>query len=200
MKHLKHFNESIHSEDDVSDILLEFIDGGFLTFKSISFENSWDQAGNKVIGASIHYNYIISEEFKKINSDNIQKYLTNLSRFSQTCNRWSLEFFIFRNELTVIGAAPEYIQEFSKNNQFILFSYSDRSTIWTGYRDVSISARFNKNLEFFIVLEPLEHGKIKDVEKFISDKIKIGKGYRLEFTGPLKNPNQYEYKIVPTSL
>lgn len=191
MKHLKHFNESIHSEEDASDLLLEFIDGGFLTFKSLKFNYHWNETGNKINGASIHYNYIISEEFKRLNSDNIQKYLTNLSRFSKTCDRWSLDFDILCNELTVVGVAPEYIQELVRNNQYISFDYGDRNTFWTGYRDVSISARFNKDLEFFIAFE----GKKESVEKFILDKIKIGKGYRLEFSRNLSS-NRYEYQIV----
>ena len=91
MKHLKHFNESslIHSEEDVSDLLLEFIDNRFLSFESLRFNSYWDETGNKKIGASIQYKYTISEKFYRLNSDNIQEYLTNLLRLSQICNRWS---------------------------------------------------------------------------------------------------------------
>lgn len=114
MKHLKPFNESIHSEEDASDLLLEFIDNGFLSYQSLKFNYHWDEAGNKITGASIHYNYIISEEFKRLDSDNIQKYLTNLSRLWQTCNRWSLDFNILRNELTVVEIGKGYRLEFSR--------------------------------------------------------------------------------------
>ena len=174
---------------------LEFIDNGFLSFKSLKLNYHWDGAGNKVIGASIHYTYIISQEFKRLNSNNIQKYLTNLSKFSQTCNRWSLDFDIIRDELTVIEVAPKYIQEFVRNNQSISFSYGDSSISWRGYREVSLCARFNRNLEFFIEFKPLVTGKKEDVEKFISNRIKIGKGYRLEFISNLPS-GQYQYQIV----
>lgn len=130
-----------------------------------------------------------------LDSDNIQKYLTNLSKLAQTCDRWSLDFNILRDQLIVVGVAPEYIQEFIRNNQYVIFNF--RAGSWEKYDDILISARFNKDLEFFIALE----GKKENVEKFISDRIKISKGYRLEFIGMLKignnlRPNQYEYKIV----
>lgn len=192
MKYLKPFIESkIESETDASDYLLELVDEEFLFFNKLEFKHIWDSSGNNVVGNKIHYVYLISEDFKKINNNKkLEAYINKLSRLSNIIKRWGLGFSIFRDELTIIGEAPDYISEFAIKNKGLLFSYSDRNYVYYG-SNPSISCRFNANLEFFISVR----GTKKEIETYIKNEIKFSEKYKLKLTK--ESSGECEFQIVP---
>jgi hypothetical protein len=192
MKYLKAFLESIKSETDSSDYLLELLDDQFLSFKELEFKNIWDSSGNKVIGSNIHYIYSISEDFKIINNNKkLEDYVSKLLCLSKIAKRWNLEFSIFQDELRIIGEAPDYISEFSINN-ITRFTFSNRYLGYEGFfGKASVSNRFNINLDFFISIR----GSRDKIEDYVKTRIKMGKKYKLKLIKD--SSGECEFQIVP---
>jgi len=203
MKYLKIFLESrFESEEDVTDYLLELIDNGFLLEKTLSFKTVYDSSGNIVIGSNILYRYLITDKFKRIkNTEELENYTNNLSTLYKIIKRWNLNFSIIEDEIVIIDESPEYISEFVIKNEYTRFSYIGRTNTvnragggWERYGPTDPYTRysFNSNLEFFITLK----GTRKEIENFISNRIRLSEKYQLKLTK--ESSGEVEYQIIPS--
>lgn len=94
MKYLKLF-ESVLSEEDITDYLLELVDSGDIFFENIILEKYHS-------GVRYLTSYSLNEEYEDIESSEILiKYTNCLSNLNLICKRWNLDFRLHENTIKI---------------------------------------------------------------------------------------------------